>query len=200
MNDANPPTRSLRTADGDDYPLTMTVSAHDVAHILRQQLPGVGDKRLHKLLYLCQGHHVAMIGTPLFNEGLLAYDMGPVVARLWADEKAGRSLPPVDLDDSALNTVAFVLSRYGSLSGRDLEILSHGQDPWIQADESRQGGGSDLIALDILSDYFSVAENDDGTPWPDGEVVHAWLRGAEDRLGLKQEPDDIERLRARARD
>ncbi len=35
------------------------LSAHDVAAQVRQRVPGVGTKKLHKLLYYCQGHHMA---------------------------------------------------------------------------------------------------------------------------------------------
>ncbi|MGQ0776145.1 MAG: hypothetical protein ACT4NY_17255 [Pseudonocardiales bacterium] len=42
----------------------MTLSAHDVAAVLRDRLPGLGAKKLHKLLYYCQGHHLATFGEP----------------------------------------------------------------------------------------------------------------------------------------
>jgi hypothetical protein len=37
----------------------MVVSAHDVAAALRARLPDLPTKKLHKLLYYCQGHHLA---------------------------------------------------------------------------------------------------------------------------------------------
>ena len=54
-----------------------TLSAHSVAVELRHRLPGVGVKKLHKLLYYCQGHHLATFGLPLFSESISAWDMGP---------------------------------------------------------------------------------------------------------------------------
>jgi uncharacterized phage-associated protein len=39
-------------------------------------------KKLHKLLYYCQGHHLATFGLPLFDESISAWDMGPVVGTL----------------------------------------------------------------------------------------------------------------------
>ena len=56
------------------------VSAHDVAAELRRQLPGLPTKKLHKLLYHCQGHHLAHFSEPLVAEAVMAWDMGPVVA------------------------------------------------------------------------------------------------------------------------
>ena len=68
--------RHLERRSQDDARV-MTVSAHDVARVLRAQLPGVGDKKVHKLLYLCQGMHLAMLGQPMFNEPVHAYGHGP---------------------------------------------------------------------------------------------------------------------------
>jgi uncharacterized phage-associated protein len=95
----------------------MTVSAHDVSAELRRRLPSVDTKKLHKLLYYCQGHHLAVVGEPLFTEPVAAWDMGPVVERLWRDERYGLEPPPAsELDEAGLNTVGYVLSRYGAPS------------------------------------------------------------------------------------
>jgi uncharacterized phage-associated protein len=183
------------------YADSVTVSAHDVARVLRQQLPGVGRKKLHKLLYLCQAHHLAALGVPVFNEAIHAYDVGPVVERLWKDEKVGRTAAPVDLHEAALNTVAFVVSRYGSLAGRELEILSHGQDPWTDADRTRREGGSDVIPQASLARYFAESLRDDVdlAPWPADDVIAAWLAELPKEAPAVRDLDDVERLRERAR-
>ncbi|MDQ1633589.1 MAG: hypothetical protein QOJ32_398 [Frankiaceae bacterium] len=62
-------------------------SARDVAAELRQRLPDVGVKKLHKLLYYAQGHHLAALGRPLFSESISAWDMGPVVGEFWWQEQ-----------------------------------------------------------------------------------------------------------------
>ncbi len=77
------------------------VSAHDVAAELRRLLPGVPAKKLHKLLYYCQGHHLAHFEEPLFTEPVMAWDVGPVVAKVWKVEKdhcprLSRKLLPAD--------------------------------------------------------------------------------------------------------
>lgn len=131
-------------------------------------------KKLHKLLYYCQGHHLAVHGVPLFDDTIEAWDMGPVVAGLWRVEKHGTPTPePANLDESALNTVGYTLSRYGALTGRDLENLTHGEDPWRTADETRQSGGSARIEHDQIARYFkdNVAEENQ----LDRAQVSAWL-------------------------
>jgi uncharacterized phage-associated protein len=51
----------------------MTVSARDVAAAIRERLPRVPTKKLHKLLYYCQGHHLAHFGKPLFSDTISAW-------------------------------------------------------------------------------------------------------------------------------
>src|SRR3954465_4039765 len=117
----------------------MTVSARDVAAVLRDRLPGLPTKKLHKLLYYCQGHHLATYGVPLFAEPISAWDMGPVIGQLWHQEK---ELGSFDADpepsEAQLNTIGYVVSRYGALTGLDLENLTHSETPWQRADSNRR--------------------------------------------------------------
>jgi uncharacterized phage-associated protein len=137
---------------------TMTASAHDVAAALRERLPGIGVKKLHKLLYYAQGCHVASLSRPLFSESIRAWDMGPVVAELWRDEDRGEPLPePHKLGEAELNTVGYVASRYGRLSGNQLERLTHTEQPWQAGDARRKVGDSDRIELEWIRNHF-VAE------------------------------------------
>ena len=71
----------------------MAATAHTIAAELRRRLPGLGAKKLHKLLYYCQGHHLATFNRALFDETISAWDMGPVVGTLWRQEKDG-DIPP----------------------------------------------------------------------------------------------------------
>jgi uncharacterized phage-associated protein len=74
--------------------VTMPVSAHHVAAVLRERQPGVPTKKLHKLLYYCQGHHLAAFGEPLFTDTVSAFDMRPIVGTLWHQERHGSPPPP----------------------------------------------------------------------------------------------------------
>ena len=63
------------------------------------------------------------------------------MAALWADENYDRPFPsPRALGKRELNTIGYTLSRYGALTGEDLEVLSHNEDPWRTADEGRPPG------------------------------------------------------------
>lgn len=176
-----------------------TPSARDVAAELRARLPGLTGLKLHKLLYYCQGHHLATFGEALFSDRVSAWDMGPVVGSLWHEEKNGPPAPGFDseLGESALNTVGYVLSRYGSLSGRDLINLTHNELPWRRADSSRRPGESTLITPEWMQEYFGNEPPDDGEIVLDPAEVGAWLSSAGSRLDEPSRPDDPDEILAR---
>ena len=185
----------------DQYSEVMTLSAHDVAAVLRGRLPGLATKKLHKLLYYCQGHHLAAFDEPLFTETIAAYDMGPVVPLLWREEKSG-DIPSLrtELNEAQLNTIGYVISRYGALTGRDLENLSHNESPWQIANSTRRPGQSVRIEPAWIRDYFrtnGVGESDDDELPLDSAAVTDLLKDARTRLAEPSQPDSVEEIRAR---
>lgn len=187
------------------YPSALTVPASAVAAEIRRRLPGIGTKKLHKLLYYCQGHHLVAFEQPIFTESVSAWDMGPVVGRLWwAEKSAAGRLPdsaevdgPV-LDEAVLNTVGYVLSRYGRLSGRDLENMTHAEDPWRRADRQREPRGSETIRNEWILEYFRTDSDDEDSLWFDREVRTSFLAGAMQRRGDPASVDSVDGIRSRA--
>lgn len=178
----------------------MTVSAHDVAAELRRRLPGLGTKKLHKLLYYCQGHHVATFDEPLFRETISAWDMGPVVGAFWKQEKDGEvPREHADLGEAELNTIGYVLSRYGGNTGNDLENLTHSEAPWQIANTHRRPRTSARIELEWIRDYFRTvgAAGGDDEVMLDSAAITDLLKGAERRLAEPATRDDMAELRAR---
>jgi uncharacterized phage-associated protein len=180
-------------------------SAHDIAAELRRRLPGLGVKKLHKLLYYCQGHQLGTLGEAIFVDDLQAWDRGPVVASLWRVERYAttRPMPRGSFDQGTLNTIGYVISRYGAITGADLEALTHNEQPWLLADARRQAGGSQVMAKAEIQDYFArhrpSDEPDEDEEFPvDQAVVSAWLDQAEDRLADPLSVDDPAALRALA--
>jgi uncharacterized phage-associated protein len=199
--DIQPRVRHGDEAGDASYAVAMTpVSAHAVLAALRARAPGLGVKKAHKLLYYCQGHHLATFGRPLFPERISAWDMGPVVGQVWYAEKNGQTpeqLPA--LGEAELNTVGYVLSRYGALSGTDLERLTHHEPPWAGADEGRAPGSTVEIAQSAIETFFrsSPFADDDEAPALSAEAVQRLVAGAHDRLAEPATPDDPAALRAR---
>ncbi|PZS28792.1 MAG: hypothetical protein DLM59_14005 [Pseudonocardiales bacterium] len=178
----------------------MRVSAYDVAVALRRRVPGLPTKKLHKLLYYCQGHHLAAFGEPLFDETISAWDMGPVVGKLWRREKDAEAFPvPAELTEPQLNTVGYVLSRYGGLTGLDLEHLTHSEEPWQRANRVRRPHDTARIEIDWMKAHFTgtAAITDDDEPTLDPEAVARWLREAGQRYSGSLSSDRPEELRAR---
>jgi uncharacterized phage-associated protein len=176
----------------------MHAHAAEVAAELRRHYPGLPTKKLHKLLYYCQGHHLAATGEPLFSETISAWDMGPVVGSLWYSEKdRGPSSPTTQLTESQLNTVGYVLSRYGRLTGRDLERLTHAEMPWQRANQSRRPGQSSRIELDWLLHQFRDETDDDVEPSFDSAVITQWLTRTAKESAEPTRPDSYDAIRAR---
>lgn len=182
------------------YPPTMLLSVHEVAAELRARQPGMGRLKLHKLLYYCQGHHLATFGEPLFAETISAWDHGPVVGQLWFAEDRGSEQPPsAEAGEGELNTIGYVMSRYGALSGRDLERLAHNEDPWRLADADRKPRTSTRIPREWIRDYFvrEARDEDDDDVVLDAVEVREWLRDAGPRRDVAGPQDDPHELRAR---
>ena len=139
----------------------MPVSAHDVARELRRRLGTAGSVKVHKLLYYCQGWHLAWFGEPLFREEVAAWLNGPVVADLWHDEDKSRDAPTAsELDDTMLSTVEFVVSQYGHLTGKQLIRLTHEETPWREVSERTDSFSSDLISPEALKRFFATDDDD----------------------------------------
>jgi uncharacterized phage-associated protein len=164
--------------------------------VVRHQSSGPVGSNISSIYY-AQGHHLAVFGQPLFQESISAWGHGPgrrrALVRGEARHPAGDAAA---LDEAALNSVGYVVSRYGRLSGRDLENLSHAEEPWRQADLSRKPGQSVRIERDWIAEYFSSAEADDDEIVLDARVVDEWLRGAGERASHDVRRDDLDRLRS----
>lgn len=105
------------------YGPLMTSSSNSLAAGLRDQLPGISERKVHALLYLAQGLHFAATDKPLFSELITATKTGINVAGVDADGAA-------DSDDQVI--VGVTVARYGTLPAADLESLIRGQSPWGQ--------------------------------------------------------------------
>jgi uncharacterized phage-associated protein len=176
------------------YARPVSPSVYAVAAEVRARQPGMGVVRLHKLLYLGQGHHLAAFDRPLFTETISAWDNGPVVGELWYREDRRLEPPPqAPLGEAELNTIGYVMSRYGALTGRDLIHLTHSEDPWRRADVDRKPGTSRPIPISWIREYF-MGDCADEDIVLDSTQIKVWLSDAarrRDTAGPRDEPDEI---------
>jgi uncharacterized phage-associated protein len=120
-----------------------------------------GVVKIHKLLYYCQGWHLAWFGEPLFHQEVAAWVNGPVVADLWHDEDKGRDTPSaIELDETKLSTIDFVVSRYGHLTGKQLIRLTHEEAPWRDVSEQADSFTNDTISSHALQQFFATDDDD----------------------------------------
>jgi hypothetical protein len=49
--------------------------------------------------------------------------------------------PPTELTEAELNTIGYVVSRYGTLTSNDLINMTHQEAPWLYANAGRQPRG-----------------------------------------------------------
>lgn len=159
----------------------MSTSAKAVADEFRRRIPGVRIAKVHKLLYYAQGHHLADLGVPLFRDTISAWDMGPVVGSLWFAERNDVSVSDgALLDEAALNTIAYVVSRYGGLTGSDLIRLSHTEQPWLDANAGRPSGTSVRITTSAIREQFlHRVDEDESEPELDAALLKAFLARAD---------------------
>lgn len=115
--------------------------------------------RLQKLLYYCQGWHLAWYGGTLFPDPIEAWAHGPVVPAVqqlaWIN---GRDpIPdqgePAGLSERDRDAVAQVWREYRQHSACKLRDLSHREAPWKAA---YQVGERRPIGLAALGAFFSA--------------------------------------------
>jgi uncharacterized phage-associated protein len=137
------------------YGRPMTASVHDVAAAIHRRLPGLPPDNLHKLLYYCQGHSLALAGRPMFTDRVVAADDGPRIDGFHAGAADTQRI-----DRVYANTVLYVIGRYGDLATRDLIRLTKAESPWA---ESPRGGE---IGHEAMRHFFSTAGAPDGIDDP----------------------------------
>jgi uncharacterized phage-associated protein len=130
------------------------ISANSVIAAIDARRPGLKLAKKHSLLFFVQGHHIAHFGVPLFDEPIVATDRGVTV------EADGSPASQPDRE-GPLNTIGYVVERYGALSPADLRALIQVSEPWQLA--SPAGG---VVNIGALREWFL---RDDETDDPDDE-------------------------------
>ena len=128
---------------------------------IRRRRPGIGEARLHKLLYYVQGYHLAWRGSPAFDDDIEAWEKGPVVPVLWHAERRGR---PVESSEKppelVCNVITYVLRRAGRCTGPELIKATHAEAPWRNATNGGRLVANQVISHASLADFFSIESPD----------------------------------------
>ena len=124
----------------------------------------ITNLKMQKLIYYAQAWHLALYGSPLFDERIEAWVHGPVVPSVYRKYKQWE-WRPIDsepeeekFDSKTLNHLDEIMDVYGGVSAYDLEKLTHQEAPWQNA---RKGLPSDAPSNSVIShqdmrDYYKA--------------------------------------------
>lgn len=126
----------------------MAVNQNLVADYICFCLLNAGEEpsvlKLHKLLYYVQAWHLALYRKVAFPGKFQAWIHGPVSRPIYDRYMGEKNMFSCITKEDISNNfetlpegiryhVEDVLEKYGSLSGTQLEALTHKEDPWIKA-------------------------------------------------------------------
>ncbi len=139
----------------------------DVAKYILEQSGEMTTIKLQKLVYYSQAWSLVWDETPLFDEPIEAWKMGPVVKKLYSAHKGLYNISAQKLnrgDSNALKdfqreTINAVLKAYGKKPAQWLIDLSHSEEPWKKAREGlpdEYGCDAEIKTVDIAEYYSSL--------------------------------------------
>ncbi len=151
-----------------------TVDSALLSEYILQNFGDMSHLKLQKLLYYAQAYHLAYFKNPLIEDDFEAWVHGPVSRKVF-DLLKDKSLLYVDLkyvpeEDTQspaeylhsnltkeqIDWVNYVLGEFSSLSGPELEALTHSEAPWIAA---RKGFGpadrcNNIISKPAMAEFY----------------------------------------------
>lgn len=138
-------------------------TAHDVAAAILRKVGGVTAMKLEKLVYYCQGWHLARTGLPMFADPIEAWREGPVVPHLYRHHRGQLTVSEWPQGQAAAltpeqqDTVRWVTDEYGRFSAAELSLMTHNELPWRAARGAlpESASSSERISLDLMRAYYA---------------------------------------------
>lgn len=124
----------------------------------------VTQMKLQKLVYIAHGWHLAILGKPLIDESVQAWQWGPVVPSLYGDFKQYGSTPivlptridPVKLPKETEEILNKVWGVYKRFTAMELSSLTHREGtPWSKA--FRPYAKLEIDDKEIMTHYRKMA-------------------------------------------
>ncbi|NTG20649.1 DUF4065 domain-containing protein [Agrobacterium rhizogenes] len=110
-----------------------------VGSIDRNAGDSITHLKVQKLVFYAQVWSLALYDEPIFGEDFKAWAHGPVVESVYQQFSGSGwdALPPPKevprFDERAEELLGDILASYGGLSAKQLEYLTHSEEPWIKA-------------------------------------------------------------------
>lgn len=116
----------------------------------------ISNKKLQRLLYYAQGCFLAITGSPLFNDNIVAWEYGPVVECVWKKYKKFEDNGIVfeeDFDhtlftDKENDILEEVYLEFGQFSTWKLNDMSRQELPWKNTERNH------AISIDVIKKFF----------------------------------------------
>lgn len=111
----------------------------DVAAALLVRTGTVTTMKFQKLVFYCQAWHLAITGQPLFDARIEAWSRGPVAPTLHRQHRTRFEVSdwPTgttgNLHTDSLETIEWVVAKYGPFSAESLSTMTHQELPWLVA-------------------------------------------------------------------
>ena len=136
---------------------------HDVAAAIVDRIGGMTAMKLEKLVYYCQGWHLARHGSTMFDERIEAWREGPVVPALYQEHRRRLHVDswpqgdPSHLSATHLELIRWVTEEYGPFSATELSRMTHSELPWRMARGAlpESSSSSEPISIDVMRNYYS---------------------------------------------
>ena len=123
----------------------------------------MSNMKLQKMLYYEQGFHLAVFGTPLFEEEIEAWMYGPAVPAVYEVYKdyGYNGIDPgkveeISLSDREQALFDEVYKVYGAFSAIGLMNMTHRESPWANT----PAGVGSVISRDKMVEFFRTRIND----------------------------------------
>lgn len=136
-----------------------------VTHIMELQEDGCTTMKLQKLLYYCQGWHLAWDEVPLFDNEIEAWANGPVIrdvynmhrGRFWLNNSWSPNGNPDNLSTDEKETIEAVCEAFSDWTACQMSEATHKERPWLEARNGLRAGerGSDSMDVGVIQDYFA---------------------------------------------
>ena len=122
----------------------------------------ITNLKMQKLLYYAQAWYLVNFGKPLFDDEILAWNLGPVVRSVYDEYKEFRHTPIIYEDESGeilkkfqnKEDVKFLKEFYEKFicfSAHDLVNMTHNEEPWKKAYKTI----SQIIEPEVMKDYYT---------------------------------------------
>lgn len=147
--------------------------ARDVApHLVRIGCPPDAEGgvlftplRLQKLLYSCQGWHLALLGEPLFRQPIEAWRKGPVVRDVYeqfvgtrdAVTPAAIGEPTEPISETVAGLLRMVWREYAKYTPEELVEMKHREPAWTEARAGLPGDAqsSNPLSAKTMTAFFA---------------------------------------------